>query len=44
MKSAVLVCGKIFDGISAELMGPAEVLIEGNRIAGESQGSLLPDG
>jgi hypothetical protein len=29
----VLVCGKVFDGISDALTGPAEILIEGNRIA-----------
>jgi imidazolonepropionase-like amidohydrolase len=49
MKSAVLVCGKIFDGISAVLTGPAEILIEGNRIASvgrfvdRSQGAQVID-
>ncbi len=33
MSATVLVCGRVFDGASEELMGPAEILIEGNRIA-----------
>jgi imidazolonepropionase-like amidohydrolase len=30
----VLVCGHVFDGLSDGLDGPAEILIEGNRITG----------
>lgn len=33
MSATVLVCGKMFDGVSEELTGPAEILVEGNRIA-----------
>ena len=33
MSATVLVCGKVFDGASEELTGPAEILVEGNRIA-----------
>ncbi len=32
MSPTVLVCGKVFDGISEGLTGPAEILIQGNRI------------
>lgn len=32
MTATVLVCGKMFDGVSEELTGPAEISIEGNRI------------
>ena len=32
MRATVLVCGKIFDGTSEELTGPAEILVAGNRI------------
>jgi hypothetical protein len=28
----VLICGKVFDGLSEQLQGPAEIVIEGNRI------------
>jgi imidazolonepropionase-like amidohydrolase len=34
MKATVLVCGRVFDGISEELTGSAEILIEDNRITG----------
>jgi imidazolonepropionase-like amidohydrolase len=33
MSATVLICGNIFDGSSDELSGPAEILVEGNRIA-----------
>jgi len=33
MSATVLVCGNIFDGSSEQLSGPAEILVEGNRIA-----------
>jgi hypothetical protein len=32
MSVVVLVFGNVFDGISATLTGPAEILVEGNRI------------
>lgn len=32
MSTLVLVCGRMFDGLSDTLTGPAEILIEGNRI------------
>ncbi|MGH7866790.1 MAG: hypothetical protein ACREP9_03920 [Candidatus Dormibacteraceae bacterium] len=33
MSAAVFVCGNMFDGSSEGLSGPAEILVEGNRIA-----------
>ena len=33
MNALVLVCGNVFDGISDTLTGPAEILVEDNRIA-----------
>ena len=33
MGAYVLVCGKVFDGLSDALTGPAEILVEDNRIA-----------
>ena len=33
MTGIVLVCGKVFDGISDALTGPAEILIEDSRIS-----------
>src|ERR1700746_3026781 len=33
MSAIVLVCGKVFDGVSEELTGRTEILVEGNRIA-----------
>jgi hypothetical protein len=33
MTMLVLVCGKVFDGVSATLTGPAEILVQDNRIA-----------
>jgi imidazolonepropionase-like amidohydrolase len=33
MNSFVLVCGNVFDGNSDALTGPAEILVEHNRIA-----------
>jgi hypothetical protein len=32
MSTTVLMCGKVFDGTSEELTGPAEILIEGTQI------------
>jgi imidazolonepropionase-like amidohydrolase len=33
MRGAVLICGNVFDGVSDVLTGPAEILIEDNRIS-----------
>ena len=33
MSTLVLVCGRVFDGLSDTLTGPAEILVQGNRIA-----------
>ena len=33
MSAVVLVCGNVLDGLSDALTGPAEILVEGNRIA-----------
>lgn len=33
MAAFVLVCGKMFDGVSDRLTGPVEILVEGDRIA-----------
>lgn len=33
MSVLVLGCGKVFEGLSDTLTGPAEILVEGNRIA-----------
>jgi imidazolonepropionase-like amidohydrolase len=32
VSATVLICGRVFDGISEELAGPLEILVEGNRI------------
>ena len=44
MSATVLVCGKMFDGASEELMGPAEILVEGNRIASVARSVNRPPG
>jgi imidazolonepropionase-like amidohydrolase len=44
MNAIVLVCGKIFDGASEELTGPAEILINGNRITGVARSVGRPPG
>jgi len=44
MGATVLVCGKVFDGASEELTGPAEILIEGNRIVSIGQSVNRPPG
>ncbi len=44
MSATVLVCGKIFDGSSGGLTGPAEILVERNRIAGVGQSVNRPRG
>ncbi len=44
MSPTVLVCGKVFDGISEGLTGPAEILIEGNRIASIGKSVNRPRG
>src|SRR6185437_6193919 len=33
MSTLILVCGQLFDGLSDKLSGPAEILVDGNRIA-----------
>ena len=33
MSAVVLLCGNLFDGLSDALTGPAEILVEGNRIS-----------
>ena len=33
MSAVVLLCGNVFDGLSDALTGPAEILVEGNRIS-----------
>ena len=33
MNAVVLLCGNVFDGLSDALTGPAEILVEGNRIS-----------
>src|SRR6185437_9896791 len=33
MSLLILVCGNVFDGLSDSLSGPAEILVDGNRIA-----------
>ena len=49
MNALILVCGNIFDGISDALTGPAEILVEDNRIAkiapsvGRSSGARVID-
>jgi imidazolonepropionase-like amidohydrolase len=37
MRATVLVCGNLFDGSSEALSGPAEILIEGNRVVSIEQ-------
>lgn len=44
MSVTVLVCGNMFDGSSEELSGPAEILIEGNRIASIGRSVNRPPG
>ena len=44
MSATVLVCGNMFDGSSEELSGPAEILIEGNRIASIGRSVNRPSG
>jgi imidazolonepropionase-like amidohydrolase len=44
MTATVLVCGNIFDGSSETLSGPAEILVEGDRIANIARSVNRPDG
>jgi imidazolonepropionase-like amidohydrolase len=44
MSAMVLVCGKVFDGVSDRLTGPAEILLDDNRIAAMGQSVPRPDG
>jgi hypothetical protein len=40
MSATVLLCGRMFNGSSEELTGPAEILVEGNRIASIGRSSI----
>jgi imidazolonepropionase-like amidohydrolase len=44
MSATVLVCGEMFDGISEGLTGPAEILVEGNRVASVGRSVNRPPG
>lgn len=44
MNAIVLVCGKMFDGVSERLTGPVEILVEGNRIASVGRSVHRPSG
>ncbi len=44
MTVLVLVCGKVFDGLSDARSGPAEILVEGNRIAKVERSVGRPSG
>ncbi len=44
MSAIVLACGKVFDGVSATLSGPAEILVEGNRISAIAHAVEPPSG
>jgi imidazolonepropionase-like amidohydrolase len=44
MSVVVLVCGNVFDGISDTLTGPAEILVEDNRIAKVERSAGRPPG
>ena len=42
MSAVVLLCGNVFDGLSDALTGPAEILVEGDRIARIERSVGLP--
>lgn len=44
MGATVLVCGGIFDGISGELTGPAEILVERDQITSIGRSAKRPPG
>jgi imidazolonepropionase-like amidohydrolase len=44
MSDIVLVCGKVFDGLADRLSGPAEIRIEGDRIAALGRSVGRPPG
>ncbi len=44
MSATVLLCGSMFNGASEELSGPAEILIEGNRIESIGRSVNRPPG
>lgn len=44
MSATVLLCGEMFDGASDELIRPAEILVEGNRITGIGRYVTRPRG
>lgn len=44
MTAVVLICGKVFDGVSDALTGPTEILVEGNRITEMERSVSQPHG
>lgn len=44
MSAVVLLCGKVFDGVSDGLTGPAEILVEGGRITKIGPSVPRPEG
>ena len=44
MNALVLVCGKVFDGLFDTLTGPAEILVQDNRIARIERSVKRPPG
>jgi imidazolonepropionase-like amidohydrolase len=44
MSKTVIVCGKLFDGLSDTIRGPAEILIEDDAISAVSGSVGRPDG
>lgn len=44
MRKLVLVCGKVFDGVSDTLTGPQEILVKDNRIAQIARSVERPTG
>jgi imidazolonepropionase-like amidohydrolase len=44
MSAIVVVCGRMFDGSSEELTGPAEIVVQGNRIASIGRSINRPTG
>lgn len=44
MSATVLICGSVFDGVSESLIGPSEILVEGNRISSIGRSVEKPPG
>ncbi len=44
MSATVLLCGRMFDDASEAVLGPAEILIEGNRIESVGRSVNRPPG